>query len=319
MASGKTVCVTGASGFIASWLVKLLLDRGYTVRGTVRNAEKSKHLLELPGASERLTLVEADLLKPGAFDSVVQGCDGVFHTASPFLYRNFTDPDAQLIEPAVKGTLNVLESCAKARPKRVVLTSTEAAVSHTDKRIGADVVDESYFSDPDKCRREGDWYYLSKTLAELAAWDFAKQHNLDMVAILPVLVVGPVLQTSMNTSTEIVLELLNGTTQTITNQVVGWVGVKDVAMAHILTYEKPEAEGRYICSERMLHFGDAVALLAKLYPQYHIVAKEDGSVPRDPGYNASSEKIKKLGLTFQPLEDVLRETVASLKELKYLD
>lgn len=87
MASGKTVCVTGASGFIASWLVKLLLERGYTVRGTVRNPEKSKHLLKLSGASERLKLVEANLLKPGAFDSAVQGYDGDFDTALPFFNK----------------------------------------------------------------------------------------------------------------------------------------------------------------------------------------------------------------------------------------
>ncbi|KAG0568141.1 hypothetical protein KC19_7G189600 [Ceratodon purpureus] len=273
MASGKTVCVTGASGFIASWVVKLLLERGYIVRGTVRNPEKSKHLLELPGAGERLKLVEADLLKPGAFDSAVQGCDGVFHTASPFFHKNVTDPDAQLIDPAVKGTLNVLESCAKAKPRRIVLTSSVAAVSYTPKKEGASVVDESFFSDPDLCRKEQRWYVLSKTLAELAAWDYVKEHNLDMVTINPTMVIGPVLQSAMNTSTETVLEYLNGTTKTFANFCLGWVGVKDVAMAHILAYEKPEAEGRYICNERILHNGDVVALMKNLFPQYPIVAK----------------------------------------------
>lgn len=319
MASGKTVCVTGASGFIASWLVKLLLERGYTVRGTVRNPEKSKHLLKLSGASERLKLVEADLLKPGAFDSAVQGCVGVFHTASPFFNKNVTDPDAQLIDPAVKGTLNVLESCIKAKIPRVVVTSSVAAVAYTPKREKASVVDESFFSDPDVCRKEQRWYVLSKTLAELEAWDYAKKHKLDMVVINPTMVVGPVLQSSMNASTETIIEYLNGTTKTFPNFVLGWVGVKDVATAHILAFEKPEAEGRYICNERVLHNGDLVALLKELFPQYPIVAKDADDSPRVPIFNLSNEKVKKLGLHFQPLDEVLRETVAELKELKYLD
>ncbi|KAK6928863.1 NAD-dependent epimerase/dehydratase, partial [Dillenia turbinata] len=85
---GKTVCVTGASGFIASWLVKLLLQRGYTVKASVRNLnnpKKIEHLLALEGAEERLHLYEAELLKEGSFDSVIDGCEGVFHTASPVI------------------------------------------------------------------------------------------------------------------------------------------------------------------------------------------------------------------------------------------
>lgn len=91
---GKVVCVTGASGYIASWLVKLLLQRGYTVKATVRDPDdprKTEHLVALDGAKERLHLFKADLLEEGSFDSVVTGCEGVFHTASPF-YHNVTDP-----------------------------------------------------------------------------------------------------------------------------------------------------------------------------------------------------------------------------------
>lgn len=318
MANGQVVCVTGANGFIASWLVKSLLERGYTVRGTVRNPEKSKHLLNLPGANERLELIEADLLAPEAFDSAVHGCHGVFHTASPFHF-NITDPDSQLIEPAVKGTLNVLESCAKAGTKKIVLTSSVAAVAYSPKRAGASVVDETFFSDPEFCQKEQRWYVLSKTLAESAAWEFVKEHNLNMVAINPTMVIGPLLQSSMNTSNELLLGFLNGTAKSFPNQAVGWVSVKDVAMAHILAYEKPEAEGRYIINERLIHYGEMVSLLMNRYPQYPIVAKDADDSPRLPSYNLSNEKIKKLGLTFQPLEEALDETVACFKELKLLD
>jgi nucleoside-diphosphate-sugar epimerase len=166
--AGKTVCVTGASGFIASWLVKLLLERGYTVRGTVRNPEKSKHLLQLPGASDNLKLVAANLLEQGGFDEAVQGCDGVFHTASPYFTKNITDPQAQLIDPAVKGTLNVLASCARAQTKKVVLTSSAAAVAFTPKRTAGSFVDESWWTDVDYCE-ENKVFFLDLP-ARAAQW-----------------------------------------------------------------------------------------------------------------------------------------------------
>ncbi|KAK4278711.1 hypothetical protein QN277_016519 [Acacia crassicarpa] len=133
---GRVVCVTGASGFIASWLVKLLLLRGYTVKATVRDPNDSKkvqHLLELEGARERLSLMKADLLEEGSFDSAVEGCEGVFHTASP-VSVDVKDPQTELIDPALKGTLNVLKSCAKSPSlKRVVLTSSIATMLFNGK------------------------------------------------------------------------------------------------------------------------------------------------------------------------------------------
>jgi len=317
MAVGKTVCVTGASGFIASWLVKMLLERGYTVKGTIRNPEKAKDLLLLPGATERLQLVQADLMEPGAFDSVVQGCDGVFHTASPVSFT-VVDPEAELLDPAVKGTLNVLESCSKASGlQRVVLTSSVAAISYSPNRPS--FVDESAWSDLDYNRNNKNWYTLSKILAEQAAWDYAKKHNLDLVVINPSGVFGPVLQDSVTMGNQIIRDILNGTTKVFPNQVFGLVGVKDVAMAHILAYEKPEAEGRFICNERVLHIGDLTALLADLYPHYPVVAKDvDETTPRLDVYTLSKEKIKRLGLTFEPIEDVIHDLVASLKDRKLL-
>ncbi|KAI5419796.1 hypothetical protein KIW84_043818 [Lathyrus oleraceus] len=153
---GKVVCVTGASGYIASWIVKFLLQRGYTVRATVRDPSDPKkvdHLIKLDGAKERLQLFKADLLEQGSFDSIVEGCDGVFHTASPVRFV-IDDPQAELIDPAVKGTLNVLKSCAKSPSvKRVVLTSSTSAVAfNTRPKNPGVIVDETWFSDPDFCR-----------------------------------------------------------------------------------------------------------------------------------------------------------------------
>ncbi|XVE90424.1 hypothetical protein DITRI_Ditri20bG0076700 [Diplodiscus trichospermus] len=209
----KVVCVTGASGFIASWLVKLLLQHGYTVKATVRDPndpKKTEHLLALDGAKERLHLFKAELLDEGAFDSLVDGCIGVFHTASP-CFVTVKDPQAELIEPAVKGTLNVLKSCAKVPSiKRVIVTSSTAAVVLTGKPLVDNViVDETWFSDPVICEKSELWYLLSKTLAEKAAWKFAEENGIDMVTINPGMVSGPLLQPTLNMSVEPILSLID--------------------------------------------------------------------------------------------------------------
>ena len=125
------VLVTGAMGFIASHTIADLLAHGYEVSGTVRLRQKALQeaaLARLPGA-ERLSLVEADLLREGSFDAHAQDCDAVFHMASPYAV-NVKDPQRELVDPAVKGTLNVLKAAAKAASvKRVVLTSSFAAIT----------------------------------------------------------------------------------------------------------------------------------------------------------------------------------------------
>ncbi|WKA05015.1 hypothetical protein VitviT2T_023003 [Vitis vinifera] len=152
---GKVVCVTGASGLIASWLVKLLLQNDYTVKATVRDPndpKRTQHLLSLDGAKERLHLFKADLLEEGSFNSVVDGCDGVFHTASP-VAMDVINPQAELIDPALKGIINVLRSCAKVPSvKRVVVTSSMTSVVFTGKPLTSEVlINESWFSDPVLC------------------------------------------------------------------------------------------------------------------------------------------------------------------------
>ncbi|KAL8500852.1 hypothetical protein ACS0TY_020438 [Phlomoides rotata] len=211
---GKVVCVTGGSGYVATWLVKLLLQRGYTVKATVRHLRDPRrfnHLKALDGADERLELVEANLLEDGSFDSAVDGCDGVFHTASP-VSPGTTDPQAELIDPALKGTLNVLRSCSKVPSiKRVVLTSSTAAILRNRNPQGPDVVvDETWFSDPVFCEEIKDWYCLSKTLAEAAAWKFAEENGMDLVVMNPGFVLGPLLQPTLNFSAQLFLQILKG-------------------------------------------------------------------------------------------------------------
>lgn len=267
---GQTVCVTGAGGFIASWLVKLLLERGYTVRGTVRNPEdqKNAHLKQLEGAEERLTLVKADLMDYNSLLNAINGCQGVFHVASPV-----TDDPEEMVEPAVNGTKNVLDACAVAGVRRVVFTSSIGAVYMDPSRDYDALVDENCWSNLDYCKETKNWYCYGKTVAEKAAWERAKDKGLDLVVVNPCVVLGPVLQSSINASIIHILKYLTGSAKTYANSVQAYVHVRDVAEAHILVYESPSASGRYLCAESVLHRGDVVDLLASMFPQYPIPTK----------------------------------------------
>ncbi|KAL3645144.1 hypothetical protein CASFOL_010324 [Castilleja foliolosa] len=313
----KTVCVTGASGYIASWLVKYLLQRGYTVKASVRDpndSNKIEHLLALDGAKERLHLMKADLLEEGSFDAVVDGCDGVFHTASPFFMATTDDPQSDFIDPAVKGTLNVLRSCAKTPSvKRVVLTSSLVAVFANGKpRTPEVVVDETWWSDPEFCKQEKQWYMLSKTLAEDAAWKFVKEKGVDMVAINPGLVIGPLLQPTLNSSSAVILNVINGA-KTYPNHTFEWVNVKDVANAHILAFENPLASGRYCIVESVAHYSEIVKILRELYPTRQFPEKCADDKPFMPTYQVSKERAERLGVEFTPLKDSIKESVESLE------
>ncbi|CAJ2656496.1 unnamed protein product [Trifolium pratense] len=312
----QTVCVTGAGGFIASWLVKLLLEKGYTVKGTVRNPEdpKNSHLKELEGARERLTLHKVDLLDLKSIQSVIHGCHGVFHTASPV-----TDNPEEMLEPAVYGTKNVIISAAEAKVRRIVFTSSIGTVYMNPNTSRDVVVDESYWSDLEYCKNTKNWYCYGKTVAEQSAWDIAKENQVDLVVVNPVLVLGPLLQSTVNASTMHILKYLNGSAKTYVNATQSYVSVKDVALAHVLVYETNSASGRYICSDASLHRGEVVEILAKYFPEYPLPTKcSDEKNPRVKPYIFSNQKLKDLGLKFTPVKQCLYETVKSLQEKGHL-
>jgi nucleoside-diphosphate-sugar epimerase len=262
-------------------------------------------------------LFEANLLEEGSFDDAVADCECVFHTASPFFIET-NDPYADLIDPALKGTLNVLKSCTKvSHLKRVVLTSSVAAVLYNGKPRTPDVVcDETWWSNADICKEQKMWYVLSKTLAEDAAWKFVKEKGIDMVTINPAMVIGPLLQPTLNTSAAGILKIINGA-ETYPNATFGWVNVKDVANAHILAFEIPSASGRYCTVERVAHYSEVIEILRRLYPSLKLPDKCADDKPFSPKYQMSKEKAKSLGIDFISLEESLKETVESLKEKKF--
>ncbi|GER55053.1 NAD(P)-binding Rossmann-fold superfamily protein [Striga asiatica] len=253
----KTVCVTGASGYIAPWIVKFLLLRGYIVKASIHDPKKTDHLLALDGANERLHLIKADLLQDGSFDALVNGCDVLFN--------------------------------GKHRTPQVV-------------------VDETWWSDKEFCRKIKKWYFLSKTLAEDAAWKFVQEKGIDMISINPAMVIGPSLQPNLNLTSAVSLNLINGA-ETYPNAAIGWVNVKDVATAHIQAFENPSANGRYCVVERVAHYSEIVKILHELYPNLQLPEMYANNKPCMPTYQVSSP-----GIEFTPLRESIKETVDSLKE-----
>ncbi|MFI6423621.1 SDR family oxidoreductase [Promicromonospora sp. NPDC050880] len=256
------VLVTGATGYIAGHTIEELLTAGHEVRGTVRSLrdpERVAHLRRLAeSAGGRLELVEADLSADAGWDDAVAGQDYVLHTASPFPSVPPRD-EAELVRPAVDGTLRVLGASARAGVRRVVMTSSLAAVSAAGGRDDRRYTEEDW-TDLDKAAP----YARSKTLAERAAWDFVADHpDLELVTVQPGLVLGPVQHAAARTSVSLVRRLLAREIPAVPQLGFAPVDVRDVARAHRLAMELPAAAGnRYICAGDNLWFGDIARILA---------------------------------------------------------
>jgi len=241
------VAVTGASGYIGSWCVKTLVQSGYQARGTVRSLKKTEKVQHLKDMEEPVHLFEADLLVEGSFDACFAGCTAVFHVASPFQLL-VDNPQKDLIDPAVNGTLNVLESCKRAGVKRVILTSSAAAIVDGEEAINPEKFKDKVFSEKDWNKGstlERDPYMLSKALAEKAAWDFCEKNGITLTTICPNFVMGPPLSTRMDaTSINMIAMLMKGVfvKDGLPNLNYGLVDVRTVAETHVLALENERAE-----------------------------------------------------------------------------
>ncbi|KAK4768673.1 hypothetical protein SAY87_003814 [Trapa incisa] len=316
---GEIVCVTGASGFIGSWLVMRLLEHGYTVRATVRdpnNMKKVKHLLDLPNAKTHLSLWKADLNEEGSFDEPIQGCNGVFHVATPMDFES-KDPENEVIKPTIEGMLSIMESCVKAKVRRVVFTSSAGTVNC--QPVQKPVYDETSWSDLKfirSTRMTGWMYFVSKTLAEQAAWKFAEENNLDFISIIPTLVVGPFLMPSFPPSLITALSPITGNKAHYSIIRQGqFVHLDDLVMSHLFLYQNPEAKGRYICSSHAENITHISKLLKEKYPEYDIPTEFEGVDEKLEKVSFSSEKLTELGFVFKySLEDMFVEAVETCRE-----
>ncbi|GJM85365.1 hypothetical protein PR202_ga01810 [Eleusine coracana subsp. coracana] len=204
------VCVTGGGGFIASWLVKLLLSRGYAVHATLRDPSdpKNAHLTRLDKAPENLHLFKADVLDYDTLTPAVQGCEGVFHLATPHILN--VTMQSTVLDPAVKGTLNILKVSSAAKVQKLVVMSSVAAVDFNPNWPQDKIKDESCWSDKEFCKENGDWYSVAKITAEQIALDYADKNGLNVVTLCPPLVFGPLLQPTVNTSSNFLIYIVKG-------------------------------------------------------------------------------------------------------------
>jgi dihydroflavonol-4-reductase len=293
-------CVTGATGFIAGHLTERLLASGCTVRGTVRNSRSADAdaLRRLPHGDKRLELVEADLLEPGSFDTAVKRCETVFHVASPFEFT-VPDPVQGLLSPAVDGTMNVLRAClASPSTKRVVLTSSMAAIVG---RADGTLINEDNWNTYSSLTNNP--YYYAKTQAEQTAWRFMDdfQPHFDLVVINPGQVLGPSHRESVGTSVAVIRDLMTGAIPAITDLDVVYVDVRDVADAHILASSAADAQGRYLTVAGVVttrHLVDTIKSLG--YGDYRF--------PKMPLDSAIGNRIARIAIKAQPrgLEQYLR-------------
>ncbi|GAB4860242.1 hypothetical protein Ancab_011722 [Ancistrocladus abbreviatus] len=317
----EVVCVTGGSGYIGSWLVRLLLERGYTVHSTVRdlNDEKeTKHLLALEGAETRLQLFQIDLLDYDSIVKAITGTVGVFHIASPCTVDEIKEPVKEVLDPAVKGTKNVLTAAKELGVRRVVVTSSISSITPSPSWPADVVKREDCWTDVEYCKQKGLWYPLSKTLAEKAAWEFAKEKGLDVVVVNPGTVMGPILPPTINASMIMLLRLLQGSTEEYPDFYMGPVHVKDVALAHILVYENQSATGRHLCVESISHFSDLAAKVAEMYPEYKVPSFPKDTQPGLLRAKNGAQKLMDLGLQFIPMEQIIKDGVESLKSKGFI-
>ncbi|KAL4580215.1 hypothetical protein LXL04_016400 [Taraxacum kok-saghyz] len=324
---GRTHCVTGATGYIGSWLVKSLLEKGYCVHATVRNPANCDHFLKLWRGGDRLRLFKADLHEERSFDEAVQGCHGVFLVAAS-MDVVLPPPDdhdslqSNVIDPLVKGAINILKSCLRSKSvKRVVFTSsisTMTALNNDGERLP--VVDESCRIPIDavwNTKASGWVYVLSKRLTEDASYQFAKQNNIHLVSVITTTVAGPFLTPAVPLSIRVLLSPITGNSDLLpilsaVNSRMGSIGLvhtEDVCNAHLYLMEHDQAEGSYICCSDSCTLSQLVQYLAKIFPSsnlHRVSGAEMGSVPSE----ISSKKLKDLGFRYMyGLQEVIHKTV----------
>jgi nucleoside-diphosphate-sugar epimerase len=331
---GKTVLVTGGSGYLAGWCIIGLLERGYRVRTTVRNPARERAVFDAVesqvGQGPHLTVHQADLTSDDHWANVIEGCDYVLHVASPFPPNQPKDPD-ELIVPAREGTLRVLRTALDHDVKRVVVTSSVAAV-RLAKGAEKKTLTEEDWTDPDEDGLTP--YVRSKTIAEQAAWDLVRERGAEerLAVVNPGAIIGPVLNDDLSYSIQAIERLLKGMPG-MPRLGFSFVDVRDVADLEIRAMTAPEAGGqRFIAVTKFLWMSDAGEVLrdrlgegaskvpTRTLPNFVVrgMALFDGGIRSIVGSlgkrnELSSEKAKsRLGWSPRPIEDTIAETGESL-------
>lgn len=270
--SDQTILVTGASGFLASHILLQLLEQGYAVRGSVRNAAKGDHIREVlqnHGAdTSRLGFVELDLTSDAGWDAAMDGVDYLLHTASPFVTTSPKDPD-EIIKPAVEGTRRALNAALRSNVKRIVLTSSMVAACHGHEKNRTTPYTEADWTNPSG--KDVTPYILSKTLAEQEAWNIMEAANRreDLTVINPGFILGPLLEQDIGTSGAIIKRLMKGELPGCPRIYFSIADVRDAAELHLLAMHDPATFGhRVFAAGPSIEFIEVAKTLAEAFPAY---------------------------------------------------
>ncbi|CAL4966849.1 unnamed protein product [Urochloa decumbens] len=334
------VCVTGSTGHVGSWLVRTLLRRGYRVHATARDTGKAWQVFAAVEGSDRLRVFRADMGEDGSFDAAVAGCVALFHVAASMELHVPPGHDnsdehvrSSVLEPATRGTINVLQSCVRAGTvRRVVFTSSVSTLTAADAegRRKA-VVDESCLRDLGEVWRNkpvGWIYILSKRLTEEAAFRFARENGIHLVsAILPT-VAGPFLTPNVPTSIQLLLSPITGDPKlySLLASVHARFGcvplahVQDACDAHVFLMESPRAEGRYLCAAGGHGMAEVARLLASRYPTFKPAERLSRDFDAPSSSAVSSKRLTDLGFRFEyGVEDIVRDSVARCVDHGFLE
>lgn len=339
------VFVTGATGYVAGWLIKKLLDEGVTVHAAVRdptNKAKLSHLEKVAEvASGQLKFFKADLLDNGSFDAGMKGCKVVFHTASPFTSK-ITDPQKDLVDPAKLGTANVLDTVNRTPSvERVVLTSSCAAIYGDNKDLQSvpnETLTEEIWNKSSSLNDNA--YAYSKTVAEKEAWEInSKQKSWKLVVVNPSLVLGPGLNPDGTSESFSVIKSFGDglMKQGCPNIELGVVDVRDLADAHFRAAFVEGANGRNIISGHNTSFLGIGKELSKKYSSYPLPQSTvpkfiiwlfgpmlDANLTRKfvsnnvnyPWKADNSKSITELGVTYRPLDETVNDFFQQLIDTK---
>ncbi len=248
----ETVVVTGAAGYVGSYVVQELLSQGFTVRATVRDASDRKKTAHLTAMDKdgKLELHTADLENAGSFDQAMQGAAYVIHTASAVMLAA-KDPQREIVDVAVTGTRNVINSALSAGSvKRIVMTSSIAAIASEDRPSNYVFAEGDW---NDGATVKNDPYAKSKVEAERTARRLVDGKSVEYVAICPGLVLGPVLtEAHLRTSPAVMFELFVGKFPGVPNLCFQVVDVRDVAKAHVVAMLRPKVSSRFVLTASMM-------------------------------------------------------------------